>query len=181
MPKHFLLLLLPGKCIKRKRLSVYEREREKDRRDSLLRGAPIIACSWLLLRRVSECVCVYIYTRTHTHTHTHTHSRLYEAERRKRRKFFLHIFFLPGQQQQQKINQTGPNRQSPNNYYNKSLCPFSLYSSSFQTLHVGFLLFLFWPTTFIRTRKGTTNSTPFHSLMISKNRIIYKWMDPLHK
>ena len=49
MPKHFLLLLLlPGKCIKRKRLSVYEREREKDRRDSLLRGAPIIACSWLL-------------------------------------------------------------------------------------------------------------------------------------
>jgi hypothetical protein len=43
-----LLLLLLGKCVQIKRKRLARCMREKTKRDSLLRGAPIIACSWLL-------------------------------------------------------------------------------------------------------------------------------------
>jgi len=111
------------------------------------------------------CVCVYIYTYTHTQTHTQPFER-----GREKRAFLL---LLAGNNKKKKINQTGPNRQSPNNYYNKSLCPFSLYSSSFLPFTLHFPLVLFWPTT------STTNSMLLFILFtISKNRIILQMDGP---
>ena len=113
---------------------------------------------------MSVCVCLYIYIYTHTDTDTAFWTRPREES-----------FSSPScwQQQQKKINQTGPNRQSPNNYYNKSLCPFSLYSSSFLPFTLHFPLVLFWPTT------STTNSMLLFILFtISKNRIILQMDGP---